>query len=70
MTEEEFIKRRFAGYNLELLTLDETGAAYAWALPHPQTVHPEPEWWGDQGDYGTSPFQPYNLPDMMLPVLP
>jgi hypothetical protein len=69
MTEEEFIKRRFAGYQLHMLTLDETGAAYAWALPHPQNVSPSPVWWGAQGLYETGPFQPYNLPNMSTPVL-
>jgi hypothetical protein len=70
MTPIEADRLRFSGYQLNLITLDETGPAYAVAEPHPMIVRPEPEWWAVTGMYGTDPFNPYFMPNMKIPIVP
>jgi len=70
MIQLEADRIRFSGYQLCLLTLDETGPSYAWAPPHPQLVRPEPMQWSMTGMYSAEPLDPYFMPNVLYPVIP
>ena len=66
----ETSRYRFSGYQLPMVTLDETGPAYIWLVPHPGNRN-HPDWHGAKAvTIGTS-LEHISLADnKVMPVLP